>query len=44
MTDKLLNLLKLSYSPYSNFKVSSIVVTQDGNYFTGVNIENVQRK
>lgn len=32
--------LKNSYSPYSNVKVSAVVVTSSGKTFTGVNIEN----
>lgn len=40
MSDKLFSLLELSYSPYSNFRVSSIVVMKDGSEFSGVNIEN----
>lgn len=40
MKEKLLELLDKSYSPYSHFRVSSIVETNDGNFFTGVNIEN----
>ena len=40
MFDKLKENLKNSYSPYSNFPVSAIVVTKDGKEFTGVNIEN----
>ncbi|MDD3453216.1 MAG: cytidine deaminase [Bacilli bacterium] len=40
MQDKLTNLLKNSYSPYSNFKVASIVVMKDNNIFSGVNVEN----
>lgn len=32
--------LKYSYSPYSNVKVSAVVVTTDDKKFTGVNIEN----
>lgn len=44
MDEKMLELLKqnlqYSYSPYSNFKVSAAVVTDDGRIFTGVNIEN----
>ncbi len=40
MKEKLLKLLNNSYSPYSNFKVSSIVVMKDGKEFTGVNVEN----
>lgn len=40
MNKKLVDLKKKSYSPYSNFSVSAIVVTKDGKEFTGVNIEN----
>ena len=40
MHDKLLENLKNSYSPYSKFPVSAIVVAKDGREFTGVNIEN----
>ena len=40
MFDKLKDNLNNSYSPYSNFKVSAIVVTKDNKYFAGVNIEN----
>lgn len=40
MKDKLLANLKNSYSPYSNYPVSAIVVTKDGREFTGVNVEN----
>lgn len=40
MKDKLLDNLKNSYSPYSNFKVSAAVVMNDGREFFGVNIEN----
>ena len=31
---------KFSYSPYSNFKVGSCLVTKDGKYIQGANIEN----
>ena len=31
---------KFSYSPYSNFKVGACVVTKDGKYIQGANIEN----
>lgn len=31
---------KNSYSPYSNFRVSAVVVTDTGKVFYGVNIEN----
>lgn len=40
MKDKLYNLLKNSYSPYSEFRVASIVVMKDGTEFNGVNVEN----
>ena len=40
MKDKLLSLHKNSYSPYSNFAVSAIVVMTDGTEFNGVNVEN----
>ena len=40
MLEKLETLIKNSYAPYSNFHVSAIVVTKDGNTFEGVNIEN----
>lgn len=32
--------LKYSYSPYSNFRVSALLVSKDDRYFTGVNIES----
>lgn len=40
MKEKLENLLKNSYAPYSKYRVSSIVVMKDGNTFSGVNVEN----
>lgn len=40
MKEKLEKLLENSYSPYSNFKVSSIAVMKDGTEFGGVNVEN----
>lgn len=40
MKEKLLKLLENSYSPYSNFRVSSIVRMKDGTEFGGVNVEN----
>lgn len=40
MKEKLLKLLENSYSPYSNFRVASILITKDGKEFNGVNIEN----
>ena len=40
MKEKLLNELNNSYSPYSNYKVSAIVVMKDGTEFLGTNVEN----
>ena len=40
MKDKLLELQKNSYAPYSDFHVSAIVVAKDGVEFSGVNVEN----
>lgn len=40
MKEKLINLLKNSYSPYSKFRVASIAVMKDGKEFCGVNVEN----
>lgn len=40
MKDKLLELQKNSYAPYSDFHVSAIVVMNDGVEFSGVNVEN----
>lgn len=40
MKEKLQRLLNNSYSPYSNFQVSAIVTTKDGQSFSGVNVEN----
>ena len=40
MKDKLKELLNSSYSPYSHFRVASIVVMKDGREFRGVNVEN----
>lgn len=40
MEEKLVNLLNNSYSPYSKFRVASIVVMKNGQEFYGVNVEN----
>lgn len=40
MKDKLKELLNNSYSPYSHFRVASIVIMKDGREFNGVNVEN----
>ena len=38
--EKLKLLQENAYAPYSNFKVASILVTQDSQEFPGVNVEN----
>ena len=40
MKEKLLKLLDNAYCPYSNFRVSAIVVMKDGTEISGVNVEN----
>lgn len=40
MKEKLEKLLENSYAPYSNFKVSCIIKTNDNQEFLGVNVEN----
>jgi len=40
MKEKLINLLNNSYSPYSKFRVATILVMKDGTEFNGVNVEN----
>ena len=40
MIEKLLKLQKNAYCKYSNFPVSSIVVTKDNKEFYGVNVED----
>ncbi len=40
MKEKLEKLLENSYSPYSNYPVSCIIVTNDNKEFIGVNVEN----
>jgi len=40
MKEKLLNLAKKSYSPYSKYRVATIVIMKDGKEFVGVNVEN----
>ena len=40
MKEKLLNLAKNSYSPYSKFRVATILVMKDGKEISGVNVEN----
>lgn len=40
MIEKLMKLKDNSYSPYSHFRVATIVVMKDGKEFNGVNVEN----
>ena len=40
MKDKLSELLKNSYAPYSNYHFACIVETKNGNLYEGVNLEN----
>lgn len=40
MLVELEKIIKKAYAPYSNFRVSAIVVMKDSKTFTGVNIEN----
>lgn len=40
MKEKLQKLLDNAYAPYSKFKVSCIIKTNDDNEFGGVNVEN----
>lgn len=40
LINKAYEAMKISYSPYSNFKVGAAVLTGDGYIYTGCNIEN----
>lgn len=40
MIDKLMKIAENSYSPYSHFRVATIVIMKDGKEFVGVNVEN----
>ena len=40
MKERLMELLKNSYAPYSHMNFACIVETKDGEFFEGVNIEN----
>ena len=44
MKEKLLELLKNSYAPYSKFPVAAVVVTKDGREFNGVNVEDASTR
>ncbi|MBQ8892607.1 MAG: cytidine deaminase [Bacilli bacterium] len=40
MKDKLIELANNSYSPYSKYRVATILVMKDGTEINGVNVEN----
>ena len=40
MKEELIKLLDNAYAPYSDFKVAAIILTKDGKYIPGVNVEN----
>ena len=40
LIQKALDARKMSYSPYSNFKVGAALLTKSGKIYTGCNIEN----
>lgn len=40
MIDLAIEQLKYSYTPYSSFKVGAALLTKDGKFYTGCNIEN----
>ena len=40
MKEKLNELLKNAYAPYSNYKVAAIIKAKDNKEFIGVNVEN----
>lgn len=44
MKEKLLELHKNSYAPYTKFPVSAVVVTDDGSEFVGVNVEDASTR
>jgi cytidine deaminase len=40
MIDQARNILSHSYAPYSNYQVAACLCTEDGNLYSGVNVEN----
>ena len=40
LIEKSIEALKLSYSPYSNFRVGAAILLKDGTIILGANIEN----
>lgn len=41
MIDLAIKQLAFSYAPYSGFKVGAVLLTENGKFYTGCNIENV---
>lgn len=44
MVEELRELLKNSYSPYSKFPVSCVLITKDGRKYKGVNVEDASTR
>ncbi len=44
MVEKLYKLAENSYAPITNFRVSSIIVMNDGKEFSGVNVEDASTR
>ncbi len=44
MKERLERLLNNCYAPISHFGVSSVIVTKDGKYFEGVNVEDASTR
>ena len=40
LIDTAVEMTKMSYAPYSNFKVGAALLAKDGRIFTGCNVEN----
>ncbi len=40
MVDKLKELLKYAYCPWSHFQVAAIAISEEGKEYPGVNVEN----
>ena len=40
MKDRLMEIAKNAYTPYSHFRVAALLIMKDGKEFQGVNVEN----